>query len=213
MAVSLGTLLSARAAFGGGTFLLLETHAVGDLHECGFEFNQSSLASLCLGDSLCQVTTSARAASLLLVGQIASGLLALQFALGTRAGGGFSARPVALGLLAQGGAVGLRGDAGGVAFGGGADGLALRAAVLLAHVLGATNRALRLFAVHGALGAFGLLALHFALRTCANRVALGRAHRVIALPAALRVAADFQRLSRRDGEENSNSQQQSTHTE
>jgi hypothetical protein len=42
--------------------------------------------------------------------------------------------------------------------------------------------------VNSALGARGLLALHFTFGTSADRVANGRARRVVTLPAALRVA-------------------------
>jgi hypothetical protein len=42
--------------------------------------------------------------------------------------------------------------------------------------------------VNGALGARGLLALHFTFGASAHRVANGRARRVVTLPAALRVA-------------------------
>jgi len=85
---------------------------------------------------------------------VAGGFLALEFALGTRAGRGLSARPVALSLFAERRAGGFGSDTGGVALGRGTNGLALRAVILLAHVLGATNGALGLLAVHLALGAF-----------------------------------------------------------
>jgi hypothetical protein len=64
----------------------------------------------------------------------------------------------------------------------------LGARILLAHVLRAADRALGLLAVNSALRAFRLLALHFALGTSAHGVAHSRAARVIALPAARRVA-------------------------
>jgi len=107
-----------------------------------------------------QVGARARAARSLLICNVALGLLALEFALRTRARGGFRAAPVALRLFAERRAVGLRGNARRPAFSRSADSLTLGALVLLAHVLGAANRALRLLAVHRALRAGRLLALH-----------------------------------------------------
>jgi len=119
---------------------------------------------------------------------LARRLLALQFALWLRARGRLLAFPVAFGGLAHRRAHWLRGDAAGTAVGRRAYRLALGAVVLLAHVLRAANVALRLVAVHSAFGAGSLFALDLALRALADRVALGRAHRVVALPAALRMA-------------------------
>jgi len=127
-------------------------------------------------------------AAFLLVLDVTGGLAALQLALGTRAGGRLGARPRARSLLTEGSTVGLRGDAGRVALSRRADRLTLRARLLLAHVLGAADRALRLLAVDRALGAGGLLALHLALGTRADGMADGGAGRVVTLPAALRVA-------------------------
>jgi len=87
---------------------------------------------------------------------LASGLLALQLALGARAVGGLGALVGALQLLAHGRALGLGGRAGGVALGRGADGLALGAVLLLAEVLGAADRASGALAVHDALRALNL---------------------------------------------------------
>jgi len=66
--------------------------------------------------------------------------------------------------------------------------LTLRAILLLAQVLRASNVALRLVAVDLALCALGLLAVDLALWSLAHWVAHCRAHWVIALPSALRVA-------------------------
>jgi len=69
--------------------------------------------------------------------------------------------------------------------------LTLGARVFLAHVLRATNAAFGLFAVDRAFGTFRLLTLHFTFGTSADGVANGRAARVVALPAAHRVAILF----------------------
>jgi hypothetical protein len=130
--------------------------------------------------------SSSRAAELGLLS--AARLLAGQLAFGLRAQSRGLALPGALGLLAERGAVRLRGSASGTADGRAADGLALRAALELAHLLGTTDRAHGLLAVHFTLGALGLFAVHLAFRASAHRVALGRADRVIAKPFALRVA-------------------------
>jgi len=125
----------------------------------------------------------------------------LKFALGTRASGGFSTAPVALGLLAQGGTVGFRGNAGGAALSGGTHGLTFRAVVLLTHIFGASDAALRLLAVNSAFGTFRLLALHLTFRPRANGVALSRADWVVTLPSAFGVALC---LSRNDYAQQSN---------
>jgi hypothetical protein len=88
-----------------------------------------------LHDGELNVGLTARAALLLL----ASGLLALQLALGTGTVGGFGALVVAFELLADGAALWLGGGASGVALSRGADGLALGAVFLLAIVLGAAD--------------------------------------------------------------------------
>jgi len=116
---------------------------------------------------------------------------ALELTFGARAGRRFGARPRARRLFTERRAVRFRGDTSGVALGRSADSLAFRARVFLAHVFRATNRALRLFAVHSAFGAFGLLTLHLTFRTRADRVANRRARRVVALPSAGRVAVFF----------------------
>jgi len=158
-----------------------------------------------------QVCSCARAASSLFIGNVALGLLALEFALRTRAGGGFRAAPVALSLFAQRSAVGLRRDARCPAFGRSANRLTLGALVLLAHVLRAANRALGLFAVHRALRARRLLALHLTLGAGAHWVALGRADGVVALPAALRVALCLHLRRHRRRHAQQNQQQNSLH--
>ena len=130
---------------------------------------------------------SARAA-LRSLRQLASSLLALELALGAGAVGGLGALVVAIEFLADRAALGLGSLASSVALSGLANGFALGATVLLAQLLGASNRANRLGAVNGALGASHLLALHLALGTSANGVANSRAGGVIALPLALGVA-------------------------
>jgi len=72
---------------------------------------------------------------------------------------------------------------------GSADSLALGARLLGAQVLGATNVALGLVTVNLALSRLEFLAVNLALRALADRVALRRAHGVITLPTALRLAA------------------------
>jgi len=130
------------------------------------------------------ILRTARAALLLL----ASGLLALQLALGALAVGGLDALVVAFELLAHRAALGFGGGASGVALSRRAHSLALGAVLLLAIVLGATDRAHRALAVNNTFGASGLLASHLALGARAHRVAHSGALRVIALPTALRVA-------------------------
>ena len=124
----------------------------------------------------------ARAALLLLLALAirvaASRLLALELALGLGAHSGLLALPVALGLLAERRADRVRRNARRVADRRAAHSLALQhqkmdesaivnatrvarfvylgAALILAHLLGAANRALGLLAVHSALGAGGL---------------------------------------------------------
>jgi len=118
-------------------------------------------------------------------------LIALEFALRLRAGGRLLALPVALSFFAHGSADGLRGNTRGTAVSRRADSFALRAVVLFAHILRAANIALGLVAVNLALSTGSLFALDLALGAFANRVALSRAHGVIALPSALGVAFSF----------------------
>jgi hypothetical protein len=118
----------------------------------------------------------------------ATGLLAGELALGLGAQGGGLALPGALGLLAQRRAVGLGGSAGGAAHSRAAHGLACGAALQLAHILGAAHGAHGLLTVDLALGALRLFAVHLALGAGAHGVALGRADRIVAQPFALRVA-------------------------
>jgi len=111
----------------------------------------------------------------------------LELALGTRASRGLGARPAARRLFTQRRAARFRGDTRRVALSRSTNRLAFRARVFLAHVLRATNAALGLFTVNRAFGALRLLALHLTFGTSADRVADGRAARVVALPAADRV--------------------------
>jgi len=55
-------------------------------------------------------------------------------------------------------------------------------------LFGAANRAHRFFAMDFTFGTFGLLAIHLAFGTGADWVALGRAHRIVTQPLALRMA-------------------------
>jgi hypothetical protein len=140
---------------------------------------------------------------------LASRLLALKLALGLGAVGGLDALVVALELLAHGAALGLGRRAGGVALSRRAHSLALGAVLLLAKVLGAADRAHGAFAVHGALGAGGLLATHLTLGAGAHRVANGRAGGVIALPLALGVALGG--VGSRNSQEAAHSEENATH--
>jgi len=108
----------------------------------------------------------------------------LELALGPRASRGLSARPAARRLFTQRRAARFRGDARRVALSRSTNRLTFGARVFLAHVLRAANRAFGLFAVHRAFGAFRLLALHLTFGTSADRVADGRAARVVTLPTA-----------------------------
>jgi len=147
-------------------------------------------------DSGSQVSlVSARAAttlsSIFAGAGIASRALADELALRLGASDRLLALPVALGGLAHRSADSVRSFALSTAVSRRADSLALRAILLLAEILRATNIALRLIAVDLALSTFGLLAVDLALRAFADRVAHSWAHRVIALPSALRVAVSL----------------------
>jgi len=169
--------------------LLLELEGVDELQEGrSLTSGLTSLQERCL-----DVLLSALAASsgdVLLGGFLSSAcrLLAHQLALGAGAQSGLLALPLALGLLAHGSADSVGSGTGGTALSRSAHSLALRAVSLLAHVLRAAHVALRLVTVNLAGSAGSLLAVDLALRSLANRMALCWAHRVIALPAALRVA-------------------------
>jgi len=147
---------------------------------------------------------------------LAGRLSALQLALRLRAGGWLTALPVALGLLAHWCAHWLRSNAAGTAVSWRANSLALRAVLALAHILRAANIALWLIAVNFAFSAGSLLALDLALWTLAHRVALSRAHWVVALPAALRMALSSslhkRGLSRHGGESEHGQHGQQKHT-
>jgi len=178
----------ARAA-GGSALLVGQSNGMHNFHEARF-IGSSRRVGVGRGNSEVGVSGRARAATsfLFFIGNVALRLLALEFAFGSGAGGGLRARPVALCFLAQRRTVGLRSHTGCFAFSWCAHGLALGARVLFAHFLGATNGALRLLAVHGALRTLERLALHLTFWSGANRVANGRAHGVVALPLALGVA-------------------------
>jgi len=169
--------------------LLLELEGVYELEERRlFTGSLTSLQERCLHVGLC--ARAARGSSdgdvRLLVG--AGGLVAHELTLGAGAESRLLALPLALGLLAHRSADGVGGSAGGTALSRGTHSLALGAVSLLAEVLGAANVTLGLVAVDLAGGAGGLLAVNLALRSLTYRVALSRAHWIITLPAAIRVA-------------------------
>jgi len=119
---------------------------------------------------------------------VAGRALADKLALRLRASDGLLALPVALSGLAHRGANSVGGPALSAAVGGRANSLALRAILLLAKILRATDVALGLIAVDLALSTFSLFAMDLALWSLAHRVADGRADRIVALPSAFRVA-------------------------
>jgi len=127
-------------------------------------------------------------AAFLFVFDVARRFGADELAFRSRAGRGFGTRPRARRLFTERRAERFRGDARRVALSRRTDGFAFRARLLFAHVFRATNRTFGLLAVNSAFGACGLLTLHFAFRASADRMADGRARRVIALPSALGVA-------------------------
>jgi len=184
----------------------LVSHRVENFEEAGSVAaagldSSAGIVGLDNGQLHIRLRASAASSGLLL----ARRLLALQLALGLGTVSGLDALVVAFEFLAHRAALGLWSRAGGVALSRRANSLALGAVLLLAEILGATNRAHRAFAVHSALGAGGLLASHLALGTSADRVAHSGALRVIALPAALGVAlvgeSDSSRESQDDDDE------------
>jgi len=186
-------LLSARAARGLTADLSGVLHGVHHLQEAHrLVLSADDLAGL--DHRSLHVRSRALAARVVRRGRLsgllvsASRLLAHKLALGARAERGLLALPVALGLLAHRGADGVGCSAGRAALCRRADGLALGAVSGLAQILRAADVALRLVAVDLACSARGLLAMNLALRALAHRVALSRARRIVALPAALRVA-------------------------
>jgi len=138
-------------------------------------------------DSSGNSSLCAFAASILSRG-FASRLLALQLALGTSAVSGLDALVLAVQLFANRRALWIRSSACSVALRRSTNGFALGAAILLALILGATNRAHGAFAVDNALSTRGLFASHLALGASANRVADSWAAWVVALPLASGVA-------------------------
>jgi len=119
---------------------------------------------------------------------LASRALALKLTFGLRAEGGLLAFPVAFHLLAHWRAGRLGGDATGVAFRRSADSFTLWATLLFAHVFRAADTAFRSFTMNSASGTGRLFTLDFASGALTHRVALCRAHRIVALPATFRVA-------------------------
>jgi len=118
-------------------------------------------------------------------------LITLKFTLRLRASSRLLALPVTLSFFTHRSADRFGSNTGSTAVSRRADSFALRAIVLFAHILRATNVTLGLIAVDLALSTGSLFALNLALGTFANRVALSRAHGVIALPSALGVAFSF----------------------
>jgi len=133
-------------------------------------------------------------------------LLTHELTLRTRAQSRLLALPLALGVLAHRSADSVGGGTGSTALGRGAHSLALGAISLLAHILRATNVALRLVTVNLAGSAGSLLAVNLALRSLADRMALSRTHWVIALPATLRVAVSLYLSGGHEGEGGDESQ-------
>jgi len=195
--LQLGLVATDTASLGADVRLGL--HVSNDFHEAhafhiswdGVVFSGVSISFQHGCTSIASVTSTARTLGRLWRSRLlgfTSGLITLQFALWLGARRWLLAFPVALGLFAHRRADRLRGDARRTAVRWRANGFALRAIVLLAHVLRATNVALRLVAVNSALSAGGLFALDLALGTFADWMTFGRANRIIALPSALRVA-------------------------
>jgi len=176
--------LRARAAllFSLLSFVCERVESLDERHGVSTRGGIASIVGL--NHSQLNILRTARAAFLLL----ASRLLALQLALGSLAVGGLHALVVAFQFLAHRRAFGFGGSASGVALSRGTDSLALGAIFFLAIVLGAADRAHRALAVNNALSTSSLFASHLTLGTRADRVADSWALRVIALPAALRVA-------------------------
>jgi hypothetical protein len=187
--------LVARAAHGVVACLGFESLGVLDLQERE-ERTLNAVGGGMLGglgqSGTGRAGSGARAARLVALTEdlvlITGGFLAGQLALGLGAELRGLALPGALGLLAQRRAVGLGGSASGTADSGSADSLASGAILHLTHFLGASHRAHGFLAVNFTLGALSGLAVHLALRASANRVALGRADRVVTQPLALGVA-------------------------
>jgi len=118
----------------------------------------------------------------------AAGLFTGKLTFGFRAESGGLTFPGTLSFLAQRSAVGFRGSTGSSADGGTADSFTSWAVFHFAHLFRTTDGAHGFFTVNFAFGTFGGFAVHLALRTSADGVAFGRAHRVVAQPFALRVA-------------------------
>jgi len=123
-----------------------------------------------------------------LVWNIARSLLALQLALGTSAVGRFDAFVLAIQFFADWRAFRIRRCACGVALRRCANCFTLWAAILLALIFRATNRADRFFAMNNTFSTRSLFTSHLTFRTSAHWVANSRARRIIALPTASRVA-------------------------
>jgi len=114
-----------------------------------------------------------------------------QFALWLRAGDGLLALPVALGGFAHRSTNGVRSFALSAAVSWGANSFTLRAILLFAQILRASNVALWFIAVDLALSAFSLFAVNLALWSLAHRVADSWTHWIIALPSAFWMAITF----------------------
>jgi hypothetical protein len=198
--------LVARAALLLTVHLFLVHDTVHDLKERwlgGLLARVGVALSVGLRDSILGVVSVARAA-LVAVVLVASWLLALELALWLLAVGWLDALVVAVWLFADRGTLWLWSLAGSVALSWVADGLALRATILFAGLLRATDRASWAFAVDSAGSARGFFALHFTLWTRADRVAHSRALWIITLPLAVWVAL-FSGDSRHEHEDKSNS--------
>jgi hypothetical protein len=187
--------LLARAAV-GGTILLFGGHGVHNLQKRKFGVDQGNVVGGSMGISRFEGKSGsilvARAALCSIRTEdgriLASGFLASQLALGFRAQSRGLAFPCTLGLLTERRTVGLRGGASCSADSGSADSLASRAVLLLAHILRASHGADRFFTMHLALGTFCRFAVHLALGSCTDWMALSRADGIITKPLTLGVA-------------------------
>jgi hypothetical protein len=186
---------SARAALFCSTSLFLVHHGVHHLQHGRISTHARARTNTCTTTvrsslsnrylSNCRHTTRAALRSIL---SLASRTFALQLTLWLGTVSWLGTLVLAVQLFAHWSAFWFGSHAGGVATSRLADSLALRAAVLLAQVLGATDSAHWTLAVDCALSAGDLFTLHFTLRTCAHWVAHCRASGVVTLPFAHWVA-------------------------
>lgn len=173
----------AALRFCAGLRFVLQSVHYFDERRTGAASVDSGAGNVGLRKSQSDVLSSARTA----LRFFACSFLALQFTLGLGTVGGLDALVEAGELFADRLASWFRRFASGMAVSRLANRFALGAALLLALIFRATNSADWLFAVHGAFGTSGFLALHLAFRSLTHRVTNRGASRVIALPLAQRV--------------------------